>query len=265
VAQKRRNKKARRKRRHRKLKKLGGICILLAVILLGLNVVLKWTHTKSNVTAEQLEEEGYPESLISLWERNPETEQFVLNYLKYKDRQDEINLSKEVSKGKIPLFLQWDERWGYETYGSDFLAVTGCGPTCLSMVQCGLSGDTTWNPYEVAKMSEQQGFYVDGVGSSWELMTTGAQQIGLTASEVTFDAEHIVAKLNEGNPIICAMGPGDFTANGHFIVLCGVDSDGNIIVNDPNSRINSEKTWDVDVLMSQMKNLWSYSLQDMVN
>ncbi|MCD8152609.1 MAG: C39 family peptidase [Clostridiales bacterium] len=37
------------------------------------------------------------------------------------------------------------------------------------------------------------------------------------------------------------MGPGDFTTGGHFIVLTGIDSDGNVIVNDPNSRINSEK------------------------
>ena len=166
-----------------------------------------------------------------------------------------------MKKGQIPLFIQWDERWGYETYGDDFLALTGCGPTCLAMVRCGLSGETQWNPYEVACMAQEQGFYVEGVGSSWELMSLGAQRIGLTVSNVTFDADHILSVLQAGMPVICAVGPGDFTSVGHFIVLTGVDGDGKVTVNDPNSRENSEKTWDVEELMSQIRNLWGYSYE----
>ena len=169
-------------------------------------------------------------------------------------------MSGEVTEGSIPLFLQWDERWGYETYGSDFLAVTGCGPTCLSMVWCGLSGETEWNPLKTANMAEESGYYVAGAGSSWSLMTEGAAQMGLIADEVIFDAEHIIAELEAGSPVICVMGPGDFTTSGHFIVLSGVDEEGKIIVRDPNSKINSKKTWNVDDLMRQIKNLWSYEL-----
>ena len=54
--------------------------------------------------------------------------------------------------------------------------------------------------------------------------------------------------------------PGDFTSAGHFIVLCGIKDNGEIIVHDPNSRKNSEKSWDLERLMSQIKNLWSYSI-----
>ena len=32
-------------------------------------------------------------------------------------------------------------------YGDNFLAITGCGPTALSMVYVGLTGDTSMNPY----------------------------------------------------------------------------------------------------------------------
>ena len=39
------------------------------------------------------------------------------------------------------------------------------------------------------------------------------------------------------------MGPGEFTSNGHFIVLTGLQN-GRLKINDPNSRKNSEKTWD---------------------
>lgn len=208
---------------------------------------------------EEYPQEEYPQSLLDLLERNPETKDFVLEYPENKDKDFEIDLSDELMDGTIPLFLQWDVRWGYETYGSDFMAITGCGPTCLSMVRCGLSGEDEWNPWEVAKMSEDYGFYVDGAGTSWDLMTTGATQLGLTVNSVIYDEAHIIAELKKGNPIICIMGPGDFTTSGHFIVLTGVDEEGKITVCDPNSRINSEKHWDAGEIIRQIRNLWGYT------
>lgn len=254
--------KSRRRRNRRKarirflasmLGTLLGAILLVLVAYTALNLFFDF----GKVNTQKLREQGYPESLIALVERNPETKDFVLDYPKYKGLE-EIDISKEVTKGEIPHFLQWDERWGYETYGSDFLAVTGCGPTSLSMVVCGLTGDTKWNPYEVAKMAEDNGYYVDGSGSSWELMSSGAEKLGLTVSSVIFDAEHIRATLESGQPIICVMGPGDFTDAGHFLVLTGVDQEGDIILQDPNSVERTKQHWDVQKLMNQMKNLWSY-------
>lgn len=254
--------KSRRRRKRRKarirflasmLGTLLGAVLLVLVAYTALNLFCGF----GKVNAQKLREQGYPESLIALVERNPETKDFVLDYPKYKGLE-EIDISKEVTKGEIPHFLQWDERWGYENYGSDFLAVTGCGPTSLSMVVCGLTGDTKWNPYEVAKMAEDNGYYVDGSGSSWELMSSGAEKLGLTVSSVIFDAEHIRATLESGQPIICVMGPGDFTDAGHFLVLTGVDQEGDIILQDPNSVERTKQHWDVQKLMNQMKNLWSY-------
>lgn len=169
-------------------------------------------------------------------------------------------MSDEVEPGKIPLFIQWDKRWGYEDYGSSCIAVSGCGPTALSMVLCRLTGTTEWNPYEVAKYSEEQGYYIPGQGTSWELMTTGAESLGLTAAPGELSADYIREKLSQNLPIICSMYPGDFTYTGHFIVLTGIDSDGNIIVNDSNSRQNSEQHWEMDVLLPQIRNLWTYQL-----
>lgn len=204
----------------------------------------------------------YPESLVAFMEKYPEATQFVLDYPKYKDVHNEIDISGEVQKGELPLFIQWDVRWGYERYGSDFLAVTGCGPTCLSMVQCGLSGETVWNPYEVAKMAEREGYYVEGQGSSWDLMSAGAEKLGLQVYSVTLSEEDITDTLRSGKPVICSVRAGDFTDSGHFIVLAGVNADGSIKVNDPNSRINSEKSWDIGRILPQIKGMWAYSLGD---
>lgn len=161
---------------------------------------------------------------------------------------------------EIPYFLQWDERWGYETYGSDFLAVTGCGPTCLSMITCGLTGSETWNPLAVAQFSEKEGYYVPGEGTSWSLMTEGASNLGLTAENIPVTQENILAALRSGIPLICSMYPGDFTYTGHFIVLTGIDENGAITVNDPNSPANTKKHWSMTEILPQIRQSWGYRI-----
>ena len=200
----------------------------------------------------------YPESLIEFMDKYPETQDFVLEYPTYKDEQTDMDISGDIAEGGFPLFLQWDRRWGYQTYGDDFLAVTGCGPTSLSMVYTGLTRNVDWNPYQVAKMAEQSGYYVDGVGSSWDLMTEGAAKLGLKSRVTGTEEDLITDALKSGEPVICSVGPGDFTTSGHFIVLSGIDSDGKISVLDPNSRVNSEKTWDMDTLFPQIVGSWAY-------
>ena len=160
----------------------------------------------------------------------------------------------------LPHFLQWDQRWGYEKYGSDFIAINGCGPTALSMVAVGLTGNTKLNPKAVADISYKNGYLVDGKGSRWDLMTSGAKLLGLESKELPLSASTIYNALNEGHPIIASMKPGDFTSSGHFIVLVGVTETGKIIVNDSDSIARSNTEWDLTTLMNQMKNLWAFSI-----
>lgn len=177
------------------------------------------------------------------------------------DTARSLETDQPVVNQGIPLFLQGDRRWGDQQYGDDRMEITGCGPTCLAMVRCGLGHDTTWTPDQVAEVAEREGYYARGKGSVWALMAEGADKFGLVSDSVVFDAAHIVQTLRNGRPIICAMGPGDFTTEGHFIVLAGVDeASGEILVNDPNSRENSIRTWDVERIMEQTKNLWAYSM-----
>lgn len=263
------------RRRRRRYERACCVCMIVVTlgvaIGIGILALLCYRGAEGSVMAGQAgsvpggrdavsqeEELKYPDSLLTLMEMNPEAEEFVLEYFQNKDQHPEIDLSGEVEQGTIPLFLQWDKRWGYENYGSDFLAVTGCGPTCLSMVWCGLTGDTGWDPLAMARYAEREGYYVKGAGTAWDLMSMGAEDLGLTVDSVVFDAQHILERLQWGEPIICAMRPGDFTTTGHFIVLSGLDEDGRVRVCDPNSRINSEKSWDVEELVPQIKNLWAY-------
>lgn len=200
-----------------------------------------------------------PDELRSLRERNPETADFVNAYETDHDKHHEIDLSGEYTPGQIPLFLQWDVRWGYELYGDNIIALTGCGPTCLSMVAVGLTGDLTKDPLTIARFSEEHGYYYDGVGSAWALISEGAPQLGLTAEPLSLDGKTMREHLAQGHPIICSVGPGDFTTEGHFIVLTGLTAEGRVTVNDPNSRINSSKDWDLRRIVGQVQSMWAIS------
>lgn len=198
----------------------------------------------------------YPKSLVELLERNPETEEFVLNYPLRQEM--ETDLSRYDREAGVPLFLQWDPMWGYKKYGSDFLAVTGCGPACLAMAGYYLTGSEQMNPGEIAVFAEQNGYYAQGYGSSWTLISQGSAKLGLTATELPLVKGKIVNALEAGCPVILAMGAGDFTSSGHYIVLTGVE-EGGFRVNDPNSVENSQKLWPYEKIESQIRNIWQIS------
>ena len=74
-------------------------------------------------------------------------------------------------------------------------------------------------------------------------------------TEIPLVEKRIFDNLEAGNPIICAMGKGDFTTSGHYIVLVGTEN-GLIRVNDPNSYENSETLWSYEQIEGQIRNLW---------
>lgn len=204
---------------------------------------------------------AYPEELVKLASQKEETIDFVADYTNAQIPVEGRNISvkSDYTTGKIPLFIQWDKRWGYSKYGSNYIAVNGCGPTSLAMVIVGLTSDVSVNPKIVAEYSEKEGYYVDGVGTSWTLMKDGAAHFGIHSEELPLVSGAIKEALNSGHPVIASMNPGEFTDYGHFIVLTGVTEDGKVIVNDPDSKIRSKKLWDMDVFMEQTANLWEFS------
>lgn len=202
--------------------------------------------------------EEYSDTLQALYEKEPAARDFVAAYPDKKGQvADTIDISDALAEGGIPLFMQWDDRWGYGEYGSDVMGLTGCGPTCLSMVAAGLTGDASLTPWAVAQFSVNNGYCVPGSGTAWALMDEGAAALGLQAESLPLSRDKVFAALEAGQPIICIMGPGDFTTQGHFIVLTGV-KDGLLQVNDPNSTENSAKTWDYDAIESQIRGMWTY-------
>lgn len=204
--------------------------------------------------------EEYPEEMIGLLEKYPEIEEYVLNYPLEKGNYSNEDLNQYLNMAQVPLFLQWDSRWGYYEYGSGPMGLTGCGPTCLSMVALHLLQNPKMTPVYIADYAQQNGFYVQGIGTAWDLMSSGAEELGLESQEVPLSENMVLRYLEQGKPIICAMGPGAFTETGHFIVFVGTEQ-GKILVNDPNSKENSAKLWDFEEIQNQIKNMWVYSVR----
>lgn len=219
----------RKQRRRRKIRLLMLKIVILLALAVGVVLFLKHMYTQQESTAVS-------------WREGDTVE----------------TLGDEIVPGKIPMFFQFDKRWKDEKYGDGTMEFTGCGPVCLSMVICGLTGTAEYDPVTVARFADAGGYYAAGAGSLWSLMSEGAESMGLTVHEVVFDKEHIRTELLEGRPIICIMGPGEFTTTGHFIVLCGIDENGMVIIHDPNSEERSRRGWEIEELMPQIKNLWSY-------
>lgn len=199
----------------------------------------------------------YPDDMIQLLASNKETKKFVLEYPQRKDIEPEINLDKEAGGSSVPKLLQWDQRWGYREYGDGIIGINGCGPVCLSMVYIYLTGDAGMNPYQMAQYSQNNGYYVNGTGTSWELMGNGASNLGLDVTQIPLDRDRVISNLEVGNPVICSMGPGKFTKTGHFIVLTEYEN-GKFKVNDPNSKKRSRHKWSYEDIAESVMNIWVY-------
>ena len=286
----------RRKRRNRKWMVLGMTAILVVLISAvaihrksssvrstGYNFAGMGIYGRDSGTAEQTVKEGevrkklqelaetneqvaelleraeqFPYGILEMVANNEETAGFALGWPEKKDTQPAADVG-ELVPGEIPLLLQWDERWGYAGYGDGLLGYTGCGPTALAMVVTGLTGDSSVTPYKVAQYAEKNGYYAEGQGTAWSLMTEGCQQFGVQGMELPLDQHVIFTALENGQPIICSMRPGDFTATGHYIVLTAV-KEGKLEIHDPNSLIRSNQLWDYETIEPQIKNLWAYTL-----
>lgn len=198
----------------------------------------------------------YPKQLKDLALKNEEALEFVYDYPAEHVKEHTIDLTKEVSMDSVPLFVQWDKRWGYKKYSGNFFAASGCGPTTLSMVVVYLTHNREASPIAVAKYSKEAGYSVDGSGSSWTLISEGCRHYGVKAKAVALDESRMKAELDEGHPIVVNVGPGDFTDTGHFMVITGYDDEG-FSINDPNSIEKSGKRWLFKNISSQIRAVWS--------
>lgn len=203
--------------------------------------------------------QGYPKGVIELLDKNPATVDYVEAYGEKQGQAYAEDIGDDYVEGQIPLLIQWDERWGYAPYGTSVVAVSGCGPTCMAMVAAGLNHDPTITPAKVAAYGTENSYVDEENNTYWAFMQEAGADFGLSCYSGFLTEQQLAAELSAGHPVICSMGPGYFTQNGHFIVMTGYEN-GQIRINDPFSEENSARTWSYAEIQDQIKAMWVYSL-----
>ena len=158
----------------------------------------------------------------------------------------------------FPYYNQGDSKWGSIAYGkSGTIKSSGCGPSSMAMVLKSYGVNVT--PKETAEWSLNNGYRVEGQGTSWDFFKAIGDQNGLQTTQFT-DIATAKQNLENNIPVIGSMKPGDFTKGGHFLVFSGINKDGTIVtVNDPGSSARTEKTWNADSALGQAKQFWAIS------
>lgn len=203
----------------------------------------------------------YPDFIVEHMVKNQESVEFDLNYPLLKDNPPEIDRSEFSNLKSVPAILQWDERWGYKEYSSSVIGITGCGPTAVSMVAMYLLQDPSLTPDVIADFCVEEGYSITGEGTDWALVSEGVEKLGMSSEQISENKGRVYKELKQKHPIIVVVGPGDFTDDGHFLVLTGIES-GEIRLNDPNSRIRSNRLWSWDELTPQINALWVIEKED---
>lgn len=222
---------------------------------------------KENDLIKQVAEHAgnYPDQLLEALANNPEMADFAINYNEKKGTTTGEGLTDNEKAQEFPLFLQWDPRWGYASYGDNsVLGLSGCGPTALSMVLWYLTGNEDLTPDIIAEYSMKNGYYISGTGTAWLLLEDVPRLYGIWVNQPKADAFRIKQALDSGDIIILSMGPGDFTVGGHFIVIYGYSEEG-FLVNDPNCVARSRRVWTWEELKDQIKNMWVFSKTRQIN
>lgn len=166
------------------------------------------------------------------------------------------------SNNKVVYYSQsGGQAWSGQAFGGGTIGSSGCSVTCLAMVLSYESNSTILPSDVVNKIAERTGsynkFYVGDAGQSWSIFPNVAKYYGFKCHELS--QASVKSMLSSGHPVIASCKAGEFTSNGHFIVLTGITSDGKVTVNDPNynHREKSSKHYDFDSIKGQFKGYWS--------
>ena len=203
---------------------------------------------------------AYPVDAANLICSDPGMLDFVLQYPELIGTQDapdlpgQIDVSSDVSPLTVPMYYQYDTRWGYKSYAGSVMGLTGGGPTALSMVATYLLGDNGMNPAWMAGYAENNG-YITEDGTSWMLMNDGAIGLGIDVTPITADQDRINRNLDVGNIIVCHMGPGTFTNTDQYILITGYSEEG-YEIRDPGSAVRTSQLWTFESIAPQMTGCW---------
>ena len=160
-------------------------------------------------------------------------------------------------------FLQGDSEWGSELYTvtgsqSQTIATSGCGPTSMAMV-LNYYVDDSITPIQTAIYAVENHHRTSGNGTSWGYFGEMANEYDLEFVQTASSVEALEWMNTQEDPlIICSMGPGLWTKQGHFIVLWDIEN-GIAHINDPASTSQPRTENSYEYMASQCKQYFCFN------
>lgn len=159
---------------------------------------------------------------------------------------------KAGSVGPIVYYNQGDYNHTFSgPGGTNTIKSAGCGPTSLAICISTLTGRRV-TPIQVADWGAKQGLYIQGEGWSHSCPGIMANHWELKCKKIARSKKNLKTVLRKGQLVVAVMGPGHFTSGGHYIVLYGLNSKGQILVSDCGSR-SRNGAWNFDIVFNETK------------
>lgn len=170
-----------------------------------------------------------------------------------------------VSRGEVPLLYNWDERWGAVDYDGSALAVTGSGPTVLSMAYMGLTGKTDKTPADLAALATERGLSGGGTHTAAEFFAAAGKELGLDVHQYEPDSDTLVDVLDSGTVVLVEVRADTLTPEAHWVIVATENENGSVRVYDPTSVSVSSRPWDPATIASSSTGMYAVSLSEAEN
>ncbi len=167
-----------------------------------------------------------------------------------------------MSRGEVPLLYNWDERWGAVDYDGSALAVTGSGPTVLSMAYIGLTGKTDKTPADLAALASDKGLSGGEAHTAAEFFTSAGKELGLDVHHYAPDSDTLIDVLDSGTVVLVEVRAETLTSETHWAIVAAENENGSVRVYDPTSVSVSSRPWDPATIASASTNMYAVSLAE---
>ncbi|MCH4053507.1 MAG: hypothetical protein LKG38_03385 [Atopobiaceae bacterium] len=156
-----------------------------------------------------------------------------------------------VTQGTCPVLYDWDTRWGYVEYGGDGLplGLTGSGPTCLSIVYMGITGNSDKTPADMAQLATDSGCATGDLFCTGDLFSGQASGLGLSCVQTGVTSDELLSALQTGF-VIAQANAGTLTSDAHWVVVTTANDDGSVSMIDPTSTEVTSHEWDPGTIAS---------------
>lgn len=163
-------------------------------------------------------------------------------------------------KGAVPRLYSADDQWASEAYGASTLGLSGAAPTAVAMVYVYETGATDTTPATVAMWANEHNVASTSPDAINTVLTEGASTLGLSVDSLEPTNIAIRQALAQGKPVVAVLAQGTTSPVESAVVICAIDQDSRLVVNDPTSVENTARTWSFDEVVDSAKELYAYTL-----